>query len=122
MLRRAMGKLIEFKYPTPSMEQIVGPTLTENPPNGEKTTASKAEFDAQVEEERQSPKELLSTVLEHADDVLDILIMVRDVEGGMGVVSNVESFEETLAFIERIKYRMLNNDAEDAGFHIIEGT
>lgn len=120
-----MGKVIEFKYPTPSMDQIVG--KNSNSPDCPTTATApnpptKAEFDAQVEEERQSPKELLSTVLEHADDVLDILIMVRDVEGGMGVVSNVESFEETLAFIERIKYRMLNNDAEDAGFHIIEGT
>lgn len=120
-----MGKVIEFKYPTPSMDQIVG--KNSNSPDCPTTATApnpptKAEFDAQVEEESQSAKDVLTTVLEHASDVTNILIMVRDIEGGMGVVSNFDSLEETIAFIERIKYRMLYNDAVDAGFHSIEGT
>lgn len=112
-----MGKLIEFKWPNPTIKQVTGQTPTENPHSGKKTTVSKAEFDAQLAkeltEEINTAKKTLESVLEFANDITDVLIMVRDVNGQMGFVTNVDGLTESIAFMERIKHRALALDAAD---------
>jgi hypothetical protein len=107
-MKTTMGKIIEFYHPTPK-----------RPLKNQKTQASetvtKAEFDAQVAEETLTAKQVLEEILTHADVITDVLIMIRDMDGQMGFVTNVDGFSESITFMERIKHRALEHDASNMG-------
>jgi hypothetical protein len=99
------AKIIPFYRPGIDPRPVPPSENTETPPS----TDDKAEFNAQAEEEF-TARAVLEEVLEHSDTLTDILIMIRDMDGQIGFVTNVDGFTESLAFIERVKHGMLNHD------------
>lgn len=77
-----------------------------NPPTNLESP-SKEEFDAQAAEERISAKKTLEEVLLHTDTIEDVLIMIRDKEGYVGFVTNLEGIAESIMFMEVVKYKSL---------------
>lgn len=78
---------------------------------------SKEEFDAQLGEEQTSVKSILEQTLEHADDFADVLIMLRGKDGMTGFVTNLFNFEESIAFMERIKLMAMIQDAKHGTYN-----
>lgn len=64
------------------------------------------------EEGRLSAKTVLEQVLEHAEDFADVLIMLRGNDGMTGFVTNLDGFEESVAFMERIKLMAMIQDSK----------
>jgi len=102
-----MGEILEFKRPEPKMP-------------------SKKPIDASIpivssittEETADSlPRKVLEDVLEFADDIADILIMVRGTDGTLGFVTSTDGFESSLALIESVKFGMLLNNAVNSGYN-----
>jgi len=90
------------------MDQITGKKPAQTQPE----VPSKEEFDEQVESERLSVKTVLEQVLEHADDFEDALIMLRGKDGMIGFVTNLDDFEASVTFIERVKLMALIQDTK----------
>ena len=91
-----MGEIIEFYKPVPKV-----PT--------------KEEFAAQLGEESptQMPaRSVLGLLLEKADTITDVLVLMRDTDGVLGFIGNLEDLGECLLFIERVKHRVMVQDAE----------
>jgi len=90
------------------MDQITGKKSVQPQPE----IPSKEEFDEQLESERLSVKVVLEKVLENADDFEDTLIMLRGKDGMIGFVTNLDDFEASVTFIERVKLMALIQDAK----------
>jgi len=88
-----LGKLIEFYRPVPRPK--AEPVVEEEPTN-------------------QVPAiEVLRTLLEKADGMRDVLVLMRDDNDTLGLVSNLEGMPECLLLIEQTKMRMLKSTFDD---------
>ena len=87
-----MGKLIDFS----TRKEIVGGLV-----------------DTEVEQEP-TPRFVLNEVLKFVDDVEEVIVMVKDSQGTTGFVTNVDSYEKTIALIERVKFNMTATEAVNA--------
>jgi hypothetical protein len=85
-------------------------TPTSDSQTTEQPTPSKEEFDAQAEEEV-TARYVINEILPYSDSIENVLIMMQDGEGQVGFVTNLNGFEESLAFMERVKHRMLARES-----------
>jgi hypothetical protein len=58
-----------------------------------------------------TPKDVLEQLLPDADNIEDILIMCVDKDGQIGFLTNLDGLAESNLFIDRVKHRMLAQDA-----------
>lgn len=98
-----MGKVIDFK----TRKTLASSTTTDV------SIPNKEEFNSQAAEEGAiTAKFALEQVMEFADDIEDVLIMVRDHDGTVGFVTNLPGFDESVSFMENVKFRALMNAAQ----------
>lgn len=99
-----MGKLIEFHRPVPTMDQITGksigqqqsPETTSMPPSSTNTGTNS--------EQDMSARAVLEELLPHADEMSQVIVIVKDDVGNIGFLGNLSSFEESMALLERAKF------------------
>ena len=89
-----MGQLIEFYHPSPKPSK---PVVEEAP------------------EEQMPATEVLQTLLARAESLRDVLVIMRDDRGVLGLVSNLEGMPEVILLIEQTKLRMLKSVESDDG-------
>lgn len=98
-----MGKLIPFHRPEPKL-----PPKKKDPD----PTDTKKEWDQQLNEEGLliPAKIVLEEATKVADEFDEVMIIIQDFDGSVGVLTNLETFAERLAIIERIKAQLIRED------------
>lgn len=89
-----MGQLIEWYIPKPKPP---APVVEEAPA------------------EQMPATEVLQTLLQRAEHLRDVLVIMRDDRGVLGLVSNLEGMPEVILLIEQTKLRMLKSVESDDG-------
>lgn len=88
-----MGQLIEFYYPSPKPAQPV----------------------PEVVELAVSAGDILRELLGKAETIDEVLVLMRDKDGGMGLVGNLESPAESLLFMLRLQnHIVVSNTVDDS--------
>lgn len=86
-----MGELIEWYIPAPKPPIVP--------------------VEAPIEDGQVPAAGLLKTLLEKADKISDILVLMCDVDGNLGFIGNLDGLAESMLFIDRVKHRALAADA-----------
>ena len=87
-----MGKVIEFYHPSPKPRPVPQPEVDEA-------------------EEQMPAGMVLQQLLDRANTIRDVLVMMVDADGNAGMVTNVNGLPESLLFIERVKHQIMVQDA-----------
>lgn len=59
-------------------------------------------------------QDILREVLANSESLDEIVLLMRDKDGTLGVASNAGGLEDVILFLERVKFQMLSRDAAQA--------